>query len=69
MLMIFGLYKTCSLDKVRECYSDIKLWLSNNFLQLNESKTEVLIEGSPMSHTFVGQQGSLTKTKTIQTKL
>lgn len=30
-----SLDETCSLDKVHEGYNDIKLWLSNNFLQLN----------------------------------
>ncbi len=36
-----SLGESCSLEKVHECYTDIKLWLFNNFLQLNESKTEV----------------------------
>lgn len=56
-----SLDKTCSLDKAHECYTNIKLWLSTYFLQLNESKTEVFIVGSPMSSTFAGQQGSLSE--------
>lgn len=54
-----SLDKTCSLNKAQECYSDIKLWLSSNFLQLNESKTEVLIVGSPVSPAFPDHLGSL----------
>lgn len=33
--------------------------LSNNFLHLNESKSDFLIVGSPLSPTFAGQLGSL----------
>lgn len=48
-------YFPVSIDKNRasnnalNCFKDIKQWLANNFLQLNESKTEVLILGSSLS--------------------
>ncbi len=34
-----------SFDVLLNCVHDIKTWMSNNFLQLNEDKTEVLILG------------------------
>ena len=39
-----------ALDSLHSCLSDIKLWLSRNFLHLNESKTEYIIFGSPILH-------------------
>lgn len=41
--------KNCSSDNALNCFKDIKHWLADNFLQLNESKTEVLILGSSLS--------------------
>ncbi len=35
-----------SLQCLFDCLSDVKQWMSANFLQLNESKTEVLLFGS-----------------------
>ena len=35
-----------SLDIIRSCLSDIKSWMSVNFLKLNRDKTEVLLLGS-----------------------
>ncbi len=57
--VLVSLDESCSLDKVHERYTDFKLWLYNNFLHLNESKSEVLIVGSPLSPTFAGQLASL----------
>ncbi len=57
--VLVNLDESCYLDKVHERYTDVKLWHSNNFLHLNESKSEVLIVGSPLSPTFAGQLGSL----------
>ncbi len=34
-----------SIQPLLECISDIKKWLSNNFLQLNENKTELIVFG------------------------
>lgn len=42
-----GLAKKSSIARVCECYNDFRLWLTNNLLQLNESKTEVLIVALP----------------------
>ena len=36
----------CALDPLLACVSSIKCWMSENFLKLNEDKTEVLIIGS-----------------------
>ena len=36
----------CALDPLLSCLSNIKDWMSENFLKLNEDKTEVLIIGS-----------------------
>ncbi len=43
------------------CVHDIKTWMSNNFLQLNEDKTEVLILGCPahLSPALEAQLGPL----------
>ena len=35
-----------ALDPLLNCLSSIKGWMSENFLKLNEEKTEVLIIGS-----------------------
>jgi len=42
---------TASFDVLLECVDDIKRWMTNNFLQLNEDKTEVLILGCPADST------------------
>ncbi len=34
------------IQPLLECISDITKWLSNNFLQLNENKTEIIVFGS-----------------------
>ncbi len=34
-----------SIQPLLECIADIKKWLSNNFLQLNENKTEIIVFG------------------------
>lgn len=36
-----------TLPLVRACLSDMKCWMSQNFLQLNESKSEVLLFDPP----------------------
>ena len=36
----------CALDPLVTCLTSIKCWMSENFLKLNEEKTEVLIVGS-----------------------
>ena len=42
---------TCTLNKLHSCLNDIKSWMACNFLQLNNSKTEVIIFGPPPSVT------------------
>lgn len=37
-----GIDKNCSSENALNGFRDIKHWLENNVLQLNESKTEVL---------------------------
>ena len=35
-----------TLDQLQKCISEIKDWMGNNFLRLNDDKTEVLLLGS-----------------------
>ena len=51
-----------ALDSLLSCLSSIKYWMSNNFLKLNEDKTEVLIIGSSEQREIMSQRlGSLAK--------
>ncbi len=51
--------ETHQIEKLMECIVDIKNWLTNNFLQLNSEKTEVLIIG-PKNHTSNNLEHCLT---------
>lgn len=44
------------LNDLMNCLYEIKLWMAQNFLQLNEAKTECLIVGSirPSVHILFG---------------
>lgn len=61
---------TASFDVLLECVDDIKRWMTNNFLQLNEDKTEVLILGCPAdsSPALKAQLGPLSKNVCKQIK-
>ena len=37
------------LDNLKNCLTDIKSWMTHNFLQLNDSKSEILLFGPPDS--------------------
>ena len=51
-----------SLSSLLACLSDIKDWMSNNFLQLNETKSEILLFGPPNStQPFIPELGSLSQ--------
>ena len=54
--------KMCdSLQQLMDCLGEIKSWLSKNFLNLNESKTEVIFFGPQPSASPVDILGSLNK--------
>ncbi len=36
----------CALQSLHECLTEVKCWLANNFLQLNEDKTEMILFGN-----------------------
>ncbi|XP_032366676.1 LOW QUALITY PROTEIN: uncharacterized protein LOC116685831 [Etheostoma spectabile] len=49
-----------ALTKLLDCITDIKQWLSQNFLHLNDSKTECILFGSPsMSNVLTTISGTL----------
>ena len=52
-----------SVDKVQQCIKEIKLWMNNNMLKLNDDQTEVLFIASPhfKSHLRGMHASSLTK--------
>ena len=43
-----------TVQPLLDCISDIKKWLSSNFLQLNEEKTKVIIFGPAGSRASLG---------------
>ncbi len=52
-----------------DCLKDIKIWMANNFLQLNNEKTEVIIFGpSKIRNSIVSNLDSLTPYVTSHAK-
>ena len=52
----------CALDPLLSCVSSIKHWMSENFLKLNEDKTEVLVIGSnEQRESIISRLGNLGK--------
>lgn len=43
-----------SWDTLSDCFEDVKSWMANNFLQLNESKSEILFSGQSRPSTISG---------------
>jgi len=52
-----------AMQSLFDCFSDIKDWMSANFLHLNESKTEVIVFGPPSSTEHVINKLGLFKSK------
>lgn len=48
-----------SLSTVQECIKDIKVWMNNNMLKLNDDKTEVLFISSPYFQNFLQEGASV----------
>lgn len=49
--MLLNLLQHSSLKQcvsINECLENIKSWKANNFLQLNENKTDVFLVGPPI---------------------
>lgn len=45
-----------SIQSLLDCLEDIKIWMSNNYLQLNSDKTEVIVFGPPKSISTVADK-------------
>ena len=48
-----------SVTTVQECIKDIKVWMNNNMLKLNDDKTEVLLISSPYFQKFLQEDASI----------
>lgn len=48
-----------ALQALLDCLADLKIWLHVNFLNLNESKTEIVVFGKPSLATSTQALGSL----------
>ena len=66
------LYITCSIDKLdeylaklKDCLSDIKEWMVQNHLKMNDSKTEVIIICSDSNRKKLSHVTSLAKCGTV----
>ena len=58
-----------ALDPLLSCLSDIKYWMSENFLKLNEDKTEILIIGSDEQRASITSRlGNLAKVNNTSVK-
>ncbi len=44
------------VDAIFNCILDIKLWMADNFLQLNQDKTEVLVIGTEAQRDKLGEK-------------
>ena len=59
----------CALDPLLTCVSSIKCWMSENFLKLNEDKTEVLIIGSTAQReSIISRLGNLARESNTSVK-
>ena len=54
-----------SLQSLFDCLDDIKFWVGNSFLKLNETKIEVIVFGSPTASADISTV--LVRTKISQT--
>ena len=74
--MILKLYKSESLSEaftlaqtIKSCISDVKVWVAENKLQLNDNKTEILLIGSPPEIDLLFQYQWITVTSHFQMQL
>ena len=54
--LVLPLKSNDSVQSLLDCLEDIKVWMSNNFLQFNSDKTEVIIFGPPKSISTVASK-------------
>ena len=40
------------MNRVKECFADIEVWMKSNYLEMNVGKTEVLFIAKPHVHTL-----------------
>ena len=60
---------TGNITRLLACLSDIKIWMSQIFLQLNEAKTEIILFGPPNStHPFHAELGTLSSNITTSAR-
>ena len=49
LMTLNSIYPLASLIKLNNCISDIRVWMINNKLKINDSKTEFIVFRSPQA--------------------
>ncbi|KAL0964863.1 hypothetical protein UPYG_G00330070, partial [Umbra pygmaea] len=51
--LYISLKSSNSMQHILDCLKEIKIWMANSFLQLNDNKTEVIVFGSSKSQNLI----------------